>query len=81
MFRRSHQNLGRPGVILQRVTVLQHQPRTETEIVQFLFRVLTPMLFFFSVIIYIGDFRIASAVLAGCGVLSHLIAEELKARS
>ena len=48
---------------------------------QFLFRVLTPLLFFFSVIIYIGDFRIASAVLAGCGVLSHLIAEEIKARS
>lgn len=46
--------------------------------IQFTLGLLTPILFFFAVIIFIADFRMVSIALAVAGTLSYFVAEELK---
>ncbi len=46
---------------------------------RFLFRMLTPLLFLFAVMMYLGDFRLVAIAFAASGYGSYLIAEELGA--
>ena len=45
-----------------------------------MFRLLTPPLFFFAVIMFVSDFRLAAIPFGLVGCLTYFIAEELKAR-
>jgi hypothetical protein len=45
---------------------------------QFMFRFLSPLLFFLAVVLYFGDFRLISIAVAVTGVGSFLISEELQ---
>ena len=44
---------------------------------RFVFRLLTPHLFFFAVMMYLIDLRMIAVGLAAAGIVSYLIAEEL----
>jgi hypothetical protein len=45
--------------------------------VRVIFRLLTPLMFFFAVIVYIADFRLMAIPFAAAGYLFFLIAQEL----
>lgn len=48
--------------------------------IQFTLGLLTPILFFSAVMIYLADFRLVSIALAAAGVVSYFLLEELKSR-
>ena len=48
--------------------------------VRFAFRLLTPLMFLFAVMMYFADFRIVAIAFAAAGYVSHLVSEELNAR-
>jgi hypothetical protein len=48
--------------------------------VRFTFGILTPLMFFFAVMVYLADFRLVSIAFAAAGVLSHFISEEMRSR-
>ena len=47
--------------------------------VRFAFRLLTPLLLFFSVMMFLSDFRLIAVGFAVAGYVSYLISEELRA--
>lgn len=49
--------------------------------VRFVFRLLTPLLLFFAVMMFLSDFRLVAIGFAIAGYVSYLISEELRANS
>ena len=45
--------------------------------VRYTFGILTPLTFLFSVMMYLGDFRIAAIAFAAAGCISYFVGKEL----
>lgn len=61
--------------------LIERHAERRNAVIRFLFRLLTPIVFLFAVMMYLADFRLAAVAFAAAGYGVHLISVELNASS
>jgi hypothetical protein len=70
-------------MIVELVGALTHTRRTSiagTRMVRYTFGILPPLTFLFSVMMYLGDFRIVAIAFAVVGCISYVVGKELHSK-